>query len=113
MPTDVPFHALGKPRHLDPGYHTAKQQESETGDTLWDRIVSRCPKCHTAAANVHESCGHCGFEYEDFLMLLDRVYLEVNALGGTPFDGPYNTAVGDVLTVLRRLGAIDVETERR
>ena len=24
MPTDVPFHALGKPSHRDPGYHEAK-----------------------------------------------------------------------------------------
>ena len=30
MPTDVPFHALGKPRHLDPSYHAAKQRESWT-----------------------------------------------------------------------------------
>ena len=30
MPTDVPFHALGKPRHLDPGYHAAKQRETRT-----------------------------------------------------------------------------------
>jgi hypothetical protein len=30
LPTDVPLHALGKPRHLDPGYHAAKQRESWT-----------------------------------------------------------------------------------
>ena len=87
----------------------------ETGDSGWDRILSRCPKCqreHTHAS-VYESCGHCGFLYKDWQMLIDRVYLEVNALGGTPFDGPYNTAIGDVLDILRGMGAVDVETERR
>ena len=47
------------------------------------------------------------------MMLLDRAYIEINALGGTPFDGPHNTAIGLALDVLTRLGAVDVEIERR
>ena len=31
MPTDIPLHTLGKPRHRDPGYHAAKQRESSGG----------------------------------------------------------------------------------
>lgn len=90
----------------------------QTGDSLWDRILFRCPKCRhgypaQTDGTASVTCGACGFVYLDISMLLDRLYLEVNILGGTPFDGPYNTAIGDVLTVLRTAGAMDVETERR
>lgn len=93
----------------------AEETPPSTGCALWDRIVSRCPKCHHSYPHgkAHESCGSCGFIYEDEFMLLDRLYLEINALGGAPFDGPYNAAIGHALNVLRANGAVDVETERR
>ena len=93
-----------------------QMESSPTGDRAWDRITSQCPKCRTPYAphgRPHESCGTCGFTYEDHLQLLDCLYLKINVLGGAPFDGPYNTAIGDALDVLRDAGAIDVETERR
>ena len=92
------------------------ENETQTGDRAWDRITSQCPKCRTPYAPrgpSHESCGTCGFTYEDHLQLLDYLYLKINVLGGGPFDGPYNTAITDVLNVLADAGAIDVETERR
>ena len=91
------------------------ENQSHTGDRLWDRVMARCPHCWAAhqPADAHLSCGHCGYTYESSLMLLDRIYLEINALGGAPVDGPYNTAIGHALNVLSAMGAVDVETERR
>lgn len=45
MPTDVPFHALGKPRHLDPGYHEAKQKEGIVKRYLAFRNRHLCSRC--------------------------------------------------------------------
>lgn len=97
------------------GHTDQAQTPVTTGDSLWDRVMARCPRCHAAhrLEAVADSCGYCGFCYGDSEMLLDRIYLEVNAMGGTPVDGPVNTTVGEVLEVLRRLGAVDIETERR
>ena len=73
MPTDVPFHALGKPRHLDPGYHAAKQRESWT----WvqpvgiNALLARLADARDLAVPERERENLCSVAHVTITKLLD------------------------------------------